>query len=886
MELKVYQQAVVADVLQYLSILKRSTTAASAYREFWNRKGVVPGTGTLPDYRDAVAGVPHVCLKVPTAGGKTFIACNALRPVFEALPSADGNLVIWLVPSLAILEQTLKNLRDSDHPYRKRLNAEFAGRIEVFSKEEALSGAGFSPTSLEAQLNIVVMGFDSFRATNKEGRKVYQENSQLVPFAEVYGMKSLSDSDETSLVRVFARMNPVVVVDESHNAQTSLSLEMLRNLNPRFILELTATPRETSNIISTVHSSALKAENMVKLPVIVYNDHDASQVLYNAVSLRAHLEQMAEEQERGGGPYIRPIVLVQAEPKHSTDAETFEKLKKKLIESGIPESHVVIKTAQKDELSRVDLLSKDCPVRYIITVNALKEGWDCPFAYILATVSNRSSKVEVEQVLGRILRQPYARRLPVDLLNLSYVFTCSQQFHLTLDEIVKGLNRAGFSRDDYRVAGNEIPEASASPSQFELSPEPVEEKAETPDQQSDPIESLDTQEIREAAGLVPEGHSSVSYDGEGSALREVIQNAREEERRLRSVADRPFGTALPLSGKGTAADEAWKNGFPMRVQYRERAEEVVIPQFFKRIPGSLFTDPGTSETLLSRVHLLEGFRLSGKDTEINFSTVSGRAYAVDIDTDRGMETPEYVMLKTDDPFYRKFVDFLKRLPIDDLKREVASQIKRIHTRLNYLLDADLAKYVERVLENLSNDQLEDLKERPGEYITRIMQKIDSLISDAAEQSFRKLLPTDAVFLKPSWRFPDRIAPGRTHSGIPKALYEEEGELNGFEHKVINEVANLDNILFWHRNIERREFYINAFLNHYPDFIVVTKNGKVFLVETKGDDRDNSDSLQKMRLGKTWADRAGDRFGYFMVFDTNPIQDAWAYSEFIDLMRKL
>jgi type III restriction enzyme len=166
------------------------------------------------------------------------------------------------------------------------------------------------------------------------------------------------------------------------------------------------------------------------------------------------------------------------------------------------------------------------------------------------------------------------------------------------------------------------------------------------------------------------------------------------------------------------------------------------------------------------------------------------------------------------------------------------------------------------------------------------ERIDSLIREYAQESFRDLLTTGEVFLKPNWRFPERIAPTQTLGGIPNSLYEKEGTLNNFEHRVINEVANLDNVSFWHRNIERQEFKINAFINHYPDFIVVTNNGKIVTVETKGDDRDNSDSANKVRLGNDWAARSGDRYDYMMVFDNNAIAGAWALDKFVDVIRRM
>ena len=81
------------------------------------------------------------------------------------------------------------------------------------------------------------------------------------------------------------------------------------------------------------------------------------------------------------------------------------------MKNGIPAEQIAIKTADINELKNADLLSPNCPIRFIITVNALKEGWDCPFAYILASLANRTSQVDVEQIVGRILRLPYTRSI-------------------------------------------------------------------------------------------------------------------------------------------------------------------------------------------------------------------------------------------------------------------------------------------------------------------------------------------------------------------------------------------------------------------------------------------------------------------------------------------
>ena len=413
----------------------------------------------MDPYKNTVPGVPHLCAKVPTAGGKTFIAVNALATVFDALRRRDPQrpkLVVWLVPSLTILEQTVKALGSPAHPYRRRLDQLFRHRVAVYEKRDLLTGAGFSHDTAREQLSIVVMSFDSLRAKNKEDRKIYQENGNLASFLRPDAGDPadwlLPEHDASALINVIRRLRPVVVVDESHNAESELSVEMLRNLNPDFILDLTATPRNNSNIVSFVDALALKRQHMVKLPVIVANRNSKTEVMESALLLRSQLEDLAVKEEAAGGSHIRPIVLFQAQPRTAEGNITFEKIREQLVvEWKVPPEQVRIKTAAVDELKGVDLTSRDCPVRFIITVNALKEGWDCPFAYILASLADKTSPVDVEQILGRVLRMPHVRQHGSDLLNLSYVFTASNRFMDTLQSVVKGLNRAGFSDHDYRA---------------------------------------------------------------------------------------------------------------------------------------------------------------------------------------------------------------------------------------------------------------------------------------------------------------------------------------------------------------------------------------------------------------------------------------------------
>ena len=190
----------------------------------------------------------------------------------------------------------------------------------------------------------------------------------------------------------------------------------------------------------------LKQENMVKLPVFLCNFVNVASVIENAISLQNRLEAIAKNENAN----LRPIVLFQAQSGANEDAHTFEKLKNKLVNIGIKKEQIAIKTAKINELNGIDLSHKDCKIRYIITINALKEGWDCPYAYILASIANKNSTADVEQLIGRVLRQPNARKYKNQDLNMSYVLTCSNDFDTTAKSVIAGLNGAGFSKDDYR----------------------------------------------------------------------------------------------------------------------------------------------------------------------------------------------------------------------------------------------------------------------------------------------------------------------------------------------------------------------------------------------------------------------------------------------------
>ncbi len=879
MELKSYQQKVVKDLELYLEYVQRYNKTDVAFNRFWEDRigpyNPINGNGMQP-YKNTIPKAAHVCMKVPTAGGKTFIACNALHSIFSAYTGDMPKFVVWLVPWSNLLDQTVSNLSNPDHPYRQKLDSLFNHRVQVYEKKDLLQGSNFNPTVVKEQLTIVVMSFSSLRARNKEDRKVYQENGQLAPFASQYKDKSflLDETDDTALINVIRSLNPVLVCDESHNAESDLSVDMLNALNPSFVLDLTATPKNNSNIVSLVPAIELKKEHMVKLPVIVYNHHDKTEVINSALHLQRKLETLAIAQVKNGGKYIRPIILFQAQPRTGEDNTTFDKLKEQLLKVGIPDEQIKIKTAEKDELKGIDLSANDCPVRYIITINALKEGWDCPFAYILASLADKSSAVDVEQILGRVLRQPYVMKHSAPLLNVSYVLTASAKFNDTLQNIVRGLQASGFSEKDYRqkdiMPDEEKKLVTAKPLESYLFPEQNESQP-------------DTDEIipeRIAFNPVFEDTTETS-----NAIVIEIENIAETQ-------NREMEAVIEIQSKQPLDENIFQEMGEKVKRYRivdankAIALAIKLPQFFLQVTISdIF---GTDKVLLNQESLLNNFKLSKEETKIDFDQIESDLYKVDIEQIRNDEyAPRFTKIE-DVQFRDPIIDYILARPRDKQVKDIAHQIVQVVGDLYPISDQEIRVYVERIIGQLDTAQLQDILVRKWSYSDRIKAKIRLHADNHAEGRFNDLVTIGKINTEPSWVFPEMIVPGRLGASIGHSLYEREGEMNNFETSVITSIASLPNIAFWHRNLGRgKGFAINGFKsNHYPDFVVVSKSGKIIIVETKGDDRDNSDSAAKCRLGNKWAELAGKEFLYFMVFDKKAIEGAYNVEKAKELLRQL
>ena len=855
MELKDYQKEVLDELNAYFSYLEKYQDLRKAYQEFWEDRGISMSSmenKIIRPYDNSIKNVPNVTIKVPTAGGKTFIACNALRTIFDNMPKELTKVVTWFVPSDTILKQTYLNLSNPDHPYRQKIDSLFNSRVNVISKESALMGKGMSMNDLREKLTILVLSVDSFATNTGNDRKSYRENENLSEIIKQYyqSISKVKGADEYSLMNLIYHLRPVAIIDESHNFESNLRMDMLNSLHPRFILDLTATPRDKSNVISFVNAARLKKANMVKLPVIVYNLNSATEVLFSAVKLQENLEKKAVEEEKKGGKYIRPIVLLQAQPKSKDDSITFEQIKKKLLSWNIPENQIKIKTANVDEIKNINLMDRDCPVRFIITVNALKEGWDCPFAYILASLANKTSRIDVEQILGRILRQPYTKQHLTRLLNLSYVLTSSSYFLETVDNIVDGLNKAGFGKRDYRVASEkQMAAAIARPKEPSLFDE----------QADDLILENETVSFDD-----PVNQSTIS-----DAVKDIEENAEAEGEKYEAAINESNDTSNIPDMNTSTISECFAS-----------AKELVLPQFVMPVKYDNTFFQEDKEVLVTKEALSEGFDLDKQSRDISFVWTDIKG--VQIDVDGSDSTPKHKELSADEINY--FNQQISSLAPEHQKTQIAKYIAK-QIRYDYIADNQITDYLLSIFKNYSDIHISDIIAHKEMAVEIVKDRIEEFLFEYRKERFNQRRKMQRIKCVPKYVFPTSM-PVVKESHMAKGLYErEDGKINTFEYTVINKVANLPNVEWWHRNpTGKNGFCINGYINHYPDFIVKMDNGTIVIIETKGDDRDNSDSKNKLDLGLKWEADAGIGYKYFMVFEHNRIDDAVDVQELLEILK--
>jgi type III restriction enzyme len=884
---KIYQQQVLDSVEAYFKACHELPSPSIAFtattERLWGRGNPYNPLSGFP------TDIPYFFLRVPTGGGKTWLAAKSVAGVNTHLLRCEHSVILWLVPSKPIREQTIKALKDRSHPYHAALRE--AGPITVLDLAEAKS---VTRATLDTSTTVIVATRQAFQVEEEECRKVYQSSGALMHHFDNLSPSQrdelLTDGEGSerttpySLANVLRLRRPFVVVDEAHNSRTELAFDMLARFRPSGVMELTATPdleRTPSNVLHSVSAAELKAEEMIKLPIVLEAEPNWHQCLADAIGRRDALHKLADEERRAGAAYLRPLVLIQSEPRRAgIETLDFERVKNELITNhGIPASEIVVATGEEKGLEQIDadyklgIADPACPVKFVITQKALAEGWDCPFAYILVSMASLSSATAVEQLLGRVLRQPGASHRQAKVLNQSYAFVVSRNFAETAgalrDRLVTG---AGFEQ---REVAEFVTAAKAEQARLDLEGHagrvivrPVAiTLSEKPDLKSVPKPVRD----------------KVSWDGNLNTLTISTPLTEDEAELLKtSVTSRTAAAAIV-----EAAEVSRTTALEFFQTPAELGERFRVPQLTLRVQGSqgeltLFDDPEVLEypwdlspydaapTADDLTALGATLKVSeGGEIDIGEGGHVVSRFLPDLQRDLGLvyqpENWDEVRIAT---------WLCRNLPEPSLthvskKTFVAAWLTDLLRRDGFTLArVNLQKFLIR---NLVEARIRELRKKA---VGKAFQQ--ALFGDDAAERV-------AVSDQYAFEFhPQAYAPSRDYDGrfghfdFRKHFY---GRMGDFDSKEEFECAcQLDmwaqqgRIQFWVRNLVRREgssfFLQKADGRFYPDFLcqlpgTAGQAGPIIAVEYKGADRWNGAEDDRL-IGGLWANLSEGRCRFVMV----------------------
>lgn len=843
MILKTYQMEALDWLEAFFKRCKTSNNPRSAYEETTREwRDVALHYRPLP----TLARVPYVCLRIPTGGGKTLVGGLAIERANRSLLFTRHSVTLWLVPSEPIREQTLKALRAPSNLLHQAVFSAL-GEVTILEVEQALR---VKPNVLNGSNAIIVATMQAFKQEDVDRLSVYKQNTDMMPHFEDVSDPAVKGN--LSLVDVLRMRHPFVIVDEAHNQGTPLAFETLARFEPSAILELTATPdrsRQPSNVLFSVGASALQAADMIKLPLELVRRDNWQDAVRDAIAWLNKLQTLADAERTATGDYLRPIMLLQAERK-DTAHETLvpEKVKQSLIEDfGVPADEIAIATGTTDEIASEDILGEKCRKRFIITIDKLREGWDCPFAYVLCSFRNTNSSTAAEQILGRILRMPGAKRKTQQGLNEAYAFVMSSDFQATVESLRDGLVKNGFERQETRDLIH-ASEEQAPDDLFTLASVVTFTAPELPEPEAIP-EGLESKvEVAPEAGAITlKGNFTAK---QVVALEGVFQTAagkdaiRKALARLRGPTARrqktpsELGELFRVPLLALRQDDLW-----------EPFEETHLLQGDWRLldyPADL------SEAEFKRPErAAQGGRFFVREESVKFE------YFENIEAQLALFDFRTEWSQVD------LVDWLARNIPDDsvLPDEKAAFLNSavtalVQSRGFVLEELNYAKFRLRAA----------LEEKIKAAKRRAMRTVHgSLLTDPAQ--FTSDGRCEMVFEQGRYAY-DRLYAGFTD--LPKHFFPQIGNLgaDGEEFDCAVFLATqLDGVKFWVRNVERKPTAFSlqtASDRFYPDFLCLMEDGRILVVEYKNTkDWDLPDNQEKRQLGELWERRSAGK-GLFIM----------------------
>lgn len=819
------------------------------------------------------ASVPYVCLRVPTGGGKTRLAGQAIKCVNDAFLPTEHSLVLWLVPSEPIREQTLRALRTQGELLHQDLR-DLLGAVHVLDIQQALS---MQPATLNTGHTIIVATMQSFKRDTAEGLRVYRQNGALMAHFEGLAPEQRG---ELSLLDVIRLRRPFVIVDEAHNQGTPLAVDTLVRFNPACILELTATPdraNQPSNVLRSVSAATLQAEHMLKLPLELAIHPEWRVSLTEAIARLRQLETEAETERQKTGEILQPVVmLIQAERK-SGQQETFtpERVRQNLIaDFNIAPERIAIATGAVDELTGKRLDDPDYP-QFIITVDKLREGWDCPNAYVLFSFRNTTSSTAVEQVLGRVLRMPHVRRKQQEALNRSYAYVVSSELAVTMQGLRDGLVQCGFERLDTQALLHTAAEDHSATMGDLFAPQgdlviPLPEHTPHPKQETAQVVLPDEtalaalpKSLRDKVEISPE-HGTLTLKG-GATPKQIQQVAAtfktpEMAKTVRESLDTALAVAIaPPLRSPTPAEQGASAKVPL-LGYTQRS----FFEIFDETP------------LLDAEWEITDFEARLTEAEFAHDVEAMRRGTLTISQLEKIECDVYDRLDSQLALLGAETGWTVNELIYWLDRNLPFRYSERGQKVAWLSAA-----VDHLIEQ-RGFSVAELAYRKFRLRGALQRKMASGLVLAKQKVFADLCLDEAHFSVRDEHSiileQGRYAYDFQYTGLlplKRHFFPVIGNLKnmGEEFECAEFIANqLDGVAWWVRNVERKptSFWLQTSSDRfYPDFLLQMKDGPLVAVEYKGAHlKDTRDSQEKQRIGTLWEKRSEGRCRFIWVENKN------------------
>jgi len=865
MKLKDYQKASLETLRRFLAEA-RITGPAEAFAKISAEPDVADRLrGYKGSYKPipGLPDVPYVCLRLPTGGGKTILAAHSITTAKNAWVEKDFPLVLWLVPTNTIRMQTAEALKNPRHAYRQVLDEAFDGRVRIFDIADFTE---IAPHDLRSNLCVVVGTVQTLRVASTDGRKVYAHHEMLEPhFTSVNpNTPSLERQEEGaqqggirfSFANLLHLHRPLVIMDEAHKAGSALSKEVYERINPTALIEFTATPKGHNNLLHSVTAQELKDEDMIKMPVVLAEVETWQGAVNAAILKRAELQALADKDREA---YIRPIVLFQAQKKN--EEVTVEVLKKHLMENeNIDEREIAIATGSQRELDGINLFDTTCPIKYVITIEALKEGWDCSFAYVFCSVANIRNATDAEQLLGRVLRMPYAKKRKEPALNKSYARLVSKAFAEAANTLRDKLVDMGFEESEAE-ANIEREERELFGGVFGRKPRPeraVTRQVEAPFEQVKNIEAAAPGKI--AVTQASEGKADVRLTGflkpaEKAAVFEQAPEIIHQELR-ETIAE-------------------FEATYTHQASPAERGETFTVPRLMAHVQGELiFADT----ELFMEYHewSLADYPARLEPAEFNI-TETANSFEIDIDGSRltisGAHTAEQYLLdiKVDGWTPGGLVQWLDRKVRDQWisQAELLAWLSDLVTYLTRDRGLPLAQLMrcKFVLARKLEDKIKGFRqaERNKVYQLNLFNA-----QEKPEISFDNGFKfADGMFADVPKHKGGKYSFGKHFIG-QEEVPAFDGKPGGEEEQCAFMLDTLPGLKHWTRNVARHR---NAFWlptatdRFYPDFVAMMEDGRLLVVEYKGADRspeESRDSREKELIGQQWAKASNGKAVFVMA----------------------